>query len=67
MAASSEQAQVKELEAERVARWRTEQFHSLGFSEEEAALLLVAGADLHLTRSLVTSGCPRELVLRIVT
>ena len=67
MSASSEQAQVEELEAERVARWRSEQFRSLGFDEEEASLLVASGADLHLTRSLVESGCPRDLAFRIVT
>jgi hypothetical protein len=66
VSASSEQSQVQEVERDRVARWRSDQFRSLGFDEDETALLLACDADLHLTRSLVASGCPRDLALRIV-
>jgi hypothetical protein len=66
MSASSEQSEVQDLERDRVARWRSDQFRALGFSKDEAAVLVASDADLHLTRSLIASDCPRDLALRIV-
>jgi hypothetical protein len=67
MPTNSEQAShLGELEESRVARWRLDQFRSLGFSEEEASRLAACGADLQLTRSLIAAQCPRHLALRIV-
>ena len=53
-------------EDQRVVGWRYDQFRSLGFGDEECWLLVDSGADLQLTRSLVGSGCPLHLALRIV-
>ncbi len=53
-------------EDRRVVEWRFAQFSMLGFGEEDAWLLVDSGADLSLARSLVRSGCPLHLVLRIV-
>jgi hypothetical protein len=53
-------------EDQRVAGWRYDQFRSLGFGDEDCWLLVDSGADLQLTRSLVGSGCPLHLALRIV-
>ena len=54
------------LEDQRVVGWRFDQFRQLGFGEEDSWLLVDAGADLQLTRSLIGSGCPLHLALRIV-
>jgi hypothetical protein len=54
------------LEDQRVVSWRFDQFRLLGFSEEEAWLLVDSGADVQLARSLVGAGCPLHLALRIV-
>jgi hypothetical protein len=54
------------LEDQRVVGWRFDQFRLLGFGEEDAWLLVDSGADLQLTRSLIGSGCPLHLALRIV-
>ena len=53
-------------EDQRVVGWRYDQFRSLGFGDEECWLLVASGADLQLTRSLIGSGCPLHLALRIV-
>jgi hypothetical protein len=53
-------------EDQRVVGWRYDQFRSLGFGDEECWLLVDSGADLQLTRSLIGSGCPLHLALRIV-
>jgi hypothetical protein len=52
-------------EDQRVVGWRYDQFRSLGFGDEECWLLVESGADLQLTRSLIGSGCPLHLALRI--
>lgn len=52
-------------EDQRVLRWRLDQFRLLGFGEEDSWMLVDSGADLQLTRSLVGSGCPLHLALRI--
>jgi len=54
------------VEDQRVAGWRFDQFRLLGFSPEDCWLLVDSGADLQLTRSLIGSGCPLDLALRIV-
>jgi hypothetical protein len=53
------------LEDQQVASWRYEQFRALGFSDEDAWMLVDSGADLQLTRSLIGAGCPHHLALRI--
>jgi hypothetical protein len=53
-------------EDQRVVGWRYDQFRSLGFGDEDCWLLVESGADLQLTRSLIGSGCPLHLALRIV-
>ncbi|MGH3127435.1 MAG: hypothetical protein ACRDPX_05925 [Gaiellaceae bacterium] len=53
-------------EDQRVVGWRYDQFRSLGFGDAECWLLVDSGADLQLTRSLIGSGCPLHLALRIV-
>ena len=53
-------------EDQRVVGWRYDQFRLLGFGDEDCWLLVDSGADLQLTRSLIGSGCPLHLALRIV-
>jgi hypothetical protein len=55
-----------DLEDRQVARWRFDQFHLLGFGEEQALLLAASNADLHRARSLVAAGCPLHLALEIL-
>lgn len=52
-------------EDQRVSRWRFDQFRGLGFGEEDAWMLVDSGADLQLARTLVATGCPLHLALRI--
>jgi hypothetical protein len=54
------------LEDQQVVRWRFDQFRLLGFSDEDAWMLVDSGSDLQLTRSLIGAGCPHHLALRIV-
>lgn len=54
------------VEDQRVVVWRFDQYRLLGFGEEDAWMLVDAGADLQLTRQLVGAGCPLQLALRIV-
>lgn len=49
-----------------VRRWRRAQFLALGFTPREAEVLMKAPVDLGLARNLVASGCPLEMVRRIV-
>jgi len=53
-------------EDRRVIDWRYDQFRALGFGDEDSWLLAGASADLHLVRTLVGTGCPQHLALRIV-
>jgi len=53
-------------EEERVWQWRFEQFLTLGFNDEHACLLAESDADLNRARSLITSGCPHSLALKIL-
>jgi hypothetical protein len=68
MPASEQTPKHEELSFEdrRVLEWRFAQFKALGFGDEDAWLLSDSGADLAFTRSLVGSGCPLHLALRIV-
>ena len=52
-------------EDQRVVRWRFDQFRLLGFGEEDAWMLVDSGADLQLARTLIGTGCPLHLALRI--
>lgn len=61
---SQEQVEVS-TEDQRVLRWRVDQFRLLGFGEEDTWTLVDSGADLQFVRSLVGSGCPLHLALRI--
>ena len=51
---------------ELVAIWRYDQFHQIGFSDEDAYLLAESDVDLNRARSLITSGCPHSLALKIL-
>ncbi len=64
--AAAEPQSFKQLEDQRVASWRYDQFRLLGFGEKDAWVLVESDADLQLTRTLVGSGCPLHLALRIV-
>ena len=55
-----------EAEESRVARWRFDQFCTLGFDNNDAFLLAISRVDLHSARELVGNGCPRELALEIL-
>jgi hypothetical protein len=55
-----------DVEDRRIAQWRFDQFHSLGFGSVEASLLAASDADLHRARSLVAAGCPLHLALKIL-
>jgi hypothetical protein len=52
-----------EVEETRVARWRFDQFRTLGFDAEDAFLLSVSGVDLQAARTLMELGCSRPLAL----
>ena len=56
----------RESEEDRVARWRLEQFRSLGFEMAEALRLAVSQADLREARALVAAGCSLPLALQIL-
>lgn len=69
MAPSTEQQAIREefdVEETAVTRWRIEQFRALGFDEVASALLSACRTDLHQARSLVGSGCPLDLAMRIL-
>lgn len=53
-------------EEELVSQWRFDQFHQLGFDEEEACLLAESDADLNRARSLVAVRCPLSVALQIL-
>ncbi len=53
-------------EEQRVSRWRFEQFHQLGFDQEDAWLLSESQVDLNQARSLIAAGCPSTLALTIL-
>jgi hypothetical protein len=67
MSTSEQQPPLEQIDVEenRVARWRFDQFRWLGFGDEHAWLLVFSDADLHETRSLVAAGCPLDLALKI--
>jgi hypothetical protein len=56
----------REPEEARVARWRFDQFVSLGFSRDDALLLTVSRADLNTARRLVEKGCSPDLAREIL-
>jgi hypothetical protein len=56
----------REPEEARVARWRFDQFVSLGFSRDDAFLLTVSRVDLNAARTLVEKGCAPDLALEIL-
>jgi hypothetical protein len=53
-------------EEECVSCWRFDQFLQLRFGEEDACLLSESDVDLNRARSLITSGCPHSLALKIL-
>jgi hypothetical protein len=55
-----------EVEETRVARWRFDQFRTLGFEVADAFLLTASRVDLHAARTLAGRGCPPALALRIL-
>jgi hypothetical protein len=55
-----------EVEEDRVARWRFDQFRALGFDNEQAFLLALSSADLQGARTLIAEGCSVRLALRIL-
>jgi hypothetical protein len=65
-AANPPQSFERTPEDQLIVGWRFDQFMLLGFGAEDSWLLVDAGADLQLTRSLVGAGCPLHLALRIV-
>lgn len=56
----------REPEEARVARWRFDQFVSLGFHTEDAFLLTVSRVDLNAARTLIEKGCSPDLALEIL-
>ena len=59
-----EELQVEEEQC--VSRWRFEQFHQLGFDQQDAWLLSESHVDLNQARSLIAAGCPSTLALKIL-
>jgi hypothetical protein len=57
---------VVEVEEDRVARWRFDQFRALGFDNDDAFLLALAPVDLQAARTLIAEGCSVRLALRIL-
>ena len=55
-----------EVEEARVARWRFDQFRTLGFDTDDAFLLTVSRVDLQAARTLIEVGCSVPLALRIL-
>lgn len=53
-------------EEELVSLWRFDQFHQLGFNEEEACLLAESDADLNRARTLIAVRCPLPVALQIL-
>jgi hypothetical protein len=64
--AQQEQPDLAVAEEELVSQWRFDQFHQLGFGEEEACLLAESDADLNRARSLVAVRCPLSVALQIL-
>ena len=56
-----------DAEAELVRTWRTEELERAGYTPAEARQLAELGhVDLHQATSLLRSGCPSGLALRIL-
>jgi len=49
-----------------VESWKREQFERLGFTADDALLLVGEGLDWHDVEELTSRGCDRETALRIV-
>ena len=64
--AQQEQADLVVAEEELVSQWRFDQFHQLGFGEEQACVLAESDADLNRARSLVAVRCPLPVALQIL-
>ena len=64
--AEHQPADISVMEEERVSLWRFEQFLTLGFSESDACLLSESEVDLNRARSLISTGCPPNLALKIL-
>jgi hypothetical protein len=57
----------RELEADEIIRWRTDQLRRAGYSERSALLLgLHTEIDLHVAMRLREQGCPQKVALRIL-
>jgi hypothetical protein len=56
----------REPEEARVARWRFDQFVSLGFERDDAFLMTISRVDLQAARTLIEVGCSIPLALRIL-
>jgi len=58
---------VREVEADVIIRWRTEQLRRAGYAERSALLLaLRTDVDLHVAMALLAQGCPQKVALRIL-
>jgi hypothetical protein len=66
ISAQQEQLDLAASEEELVSLWRFDQFHQLGFDEEEACLLAESDADLNRARTLVAVRCPLSVALQIL-
>jgi hypothetical protein len=64
--AQQEQRDLAVAEEELVSQWRFDQFHRLGFDEEEACVLAESDADLNRARSLVAVRCPLSVAFQIL-
>ena len=63
---SEEEELQVEVEEDRVARWRFDQFRALGFDNDDAFLLALSPVDLQGARTLIAEGCSVRLALRIL-
>ena len=63
---SEEEELAVEVEEDRVARWRFDQFRTLGFDNDDAFLLALSPVDLQSARTLIAEGCSVNLALRIL-
>jgi hypothetical protein len=49
-----------------IVLWRVDQFHRLGYEDDEAWALALSDADLGQARRLGRASCPTEIALRIL-
>jgi len=64
--AEQQPAELALTNQELVSLWRFDQFHQLGFDEEDACLLSESDVDLNRARSLISAGCRHSLALKIL-